>query len=256
LTKEQKGSGPTPEIEIATDSLLAWVQESDRDTSLKDGKVKETTGGDRYFSRGCNSDGGVKEATFKLWWMCNRPPQFQDPDDAILDRVLLIPYLSKWLRRSEFDKYTEEERKAKKYFLRNEYFRTKIPYMGSAMLKFMVQGYKKYRQEGLKTPQIVKEYTEEYWEKTDQFLMFATDCLEKVSDGNGGFSMEAFVTEDQVWSEYRKWAKDRDPDAKVGKKEIFLESFSNRMGKSQRGKWTGVQIKNPGMTMQFQQASF
>src|SRR5690606_1722159 len=93
--KAANSGGPTPQLARAKGSRIAFLDEPEDDVTLNKGIIKRFTGGDSFFARLLQDNGGDIKSTFKMILTCNKVPVITNPDPAIKKRVTLFPYESK-----------------------------------------------------------------------------------------------------------------------------------------------------------------
>lgn len=234
-------SGPSPELAQAKGAKLAVLQEPENDDSILGGRLKEYTGGDTFYARLLNENGGKIEAGFKLFLMCNKPPIIPNSDTAIQNRIRILPFLSTW---SDDAPDNEEEQMKQRKFKRDRLFDNKIGEFSSAFLWIMVQYYSKYISEGLREPKTISNYTLEYFRDNDPYKQFIDEMLEKVmiKDTNTLDSKVSLPLNDLV-REFNFWFKDNFPNIKVQPKATLKHEFTTRLGKISSKGWAGIRIK-------------
>jgi len=234
--KRTSSSGPNPELARADGTRLLFVQEPAKNETINEGILKELTGGDTFFARSLHRDGKEIEATFKFAMPCNEiPPVYKDP--ATMKRMSIVPFLSRFADESEVPE-TEEEQFQKLVFLKDYYFENKIPRFAPAFLWIMVQYFSKYKKEGLKTPKIVKEHTENYWRNMDIYLKFSQ---ENFRDAPG-----EKVSKTEVYQTFRRWHQENYPNTRTPNRDIVVKELSSRWNQEpdDEGNWEGFQIKD------------
>ena len=98
-------------------------------------------------------------------------------------RMLIIP----------FDRHFTEEEQDKT--LKSEFAKEEVK---SAILNWLIEGYKLLQKEGLTIPDSVKDATLKYQKESDKIAIFMEDCLEEGKDYE--------VRTSEVYERYRSWA--------------------------------------------------
>ena len=176
-TKRQSSSGPSPELARADKTKLAWFQEPDTEDKLNNGNLKVFTGGDSFFARFCNNDGGDVTSTFVPLMMCNKIPVIPGSDDAVKERWRVLPFDSTWVSK-EMAPDTEEEQNRQRIYPKDPFFENEIPFMAPAALFVFVEMYTVYARDGLTQPSRVTFATENYWNNNDIYGLFSEECIE------------------------------------------------------------------------------
>lgn len=249
FTGKRSAGGPDPAVARSKYARVAFAQEPDADAPLKNGFIKEITGGDRFFVRFLNDNGGEIEPMFKLALFCNAIPTFSHAEKAIRTRVRILPYLSNWVENPP--KSIDEQFKQRRFKIDVE-FEKQIPEMAPAIIWYFVQMYAKYKKEGLIEPEIVTKTTKEYWEENDFYQQFITENLEKSykdvpctwpSDKPIPVDEEAKITGSQLYSRFRDWFRENYSSMKIPDKPIVTKEMEQRLGKMFRRAWHGIKWK-------------
>jgi phage/plasmid-associated DNA primase len=248
FTTKRSGSGPDPSVARSKYAHVAFVQEPDADDPLKNSMIKSFTGGDRFFARFCNDNGGEIEPMFVLFFMCNAVPIIPNSDKAMKNRVRLVPHLSTWVKNAP---KTMDERYKKRLFQMDPFFEQQIPEMAPAFMWYLIQMYGKYRREGLKEPELVTQSTQEYWNENDIYLQFINENLERAykiipnwpEGKEKPADEEAKITIANMYSRFRDWFKENFSGVRCPDRPIFKGEMEQRMGKTYRRSWAGVKFK-------------
>lgn len=124
--------------------------------------VKSMTGNDTLNARLLNENSFDFRPQFKLYINANYLPVINDMTLFSSGRVVIIP----------FDKHFDESEQDRT--LKDEF---RKPEVQSAILNWLLKGYKDLVKEGLEIPSVVKEATQEYYHNSDKFQQFKDDCL-------------------------------------------------------------------------------
>lgn len=229
FTSSQKGNGPTPELNQARGTRGGFSDELEEEEMLKTGFLKRISGGDSFFARGCNEDGGKVKMTFKLILVCNKIPRMNSVHQSVKNRFLIFPFLSRW----SYDAPTDEEAQYKEmHFKRDNLFERQIPALAPALLWVFAQYYPKYVEEGLKIPKIVKMHTDEYWKEVDMYSLFRQEYVgiaykpELDKNGKKVQDDKAKVNASDLYKEFKLWFRlnyegERPPTSRDFKTELI-----------------------------------
>ena len=133
---QKRSTGPDPAIARSKYAHIAFTQEPDADAPIKNGTIKEMTGGDRFFARFLNDNGGEIEPMFKFVLQCNTVPMFTSAEKSIKNRVRLMPHLSTWATNAPKN---IKEQFEKRTFPLDKFFENQIPEMAPALMWYFVQ---------------------------------------------------------------------------------------------------------------------
>ncbi|PFW66971.1 DNA primase, partial [Bacillus pseudomycoides] len=117
---------------------------------LDEGLVKQLTGGDKVTARFLYENEFDFMPQFKLWMATNHKPIIRGTDDGIWRRMAIIPFTVQ-IPKEKVDKRL-------KHKLRREL---------KAILHWAVEGYIKWRENGLPEPQVIKDQRDEYRTEMD-----------------------------------------------------------------------------------------
>ncbi len=241
-----KTGGPQPEIARSKYAHIAFFQEPDAETPIKSGTIKELTGGDKFFARFLQSNGGEIAPMFTLHLMCNTIPIMTDSGDAMKNRVRVLPYLSTWTKNPPKD---PDQQYRERLFLLDPGFEKQIVDMAPAFLWWLARiMYPKYKAEGIPEPELVKQYTESYWSENDIYSQYILENVEKAYNvnpmGEKIVDAYAFVTLNDLYTRFKDWFKNN-YQLKVPDRSIFKNEVEGRICKSLNRKYFGVRLKVP-----------
>ena len=247
FTTKRSGGGPDPAVARSKYAHLAFAQEPDADDPLKNGTIKEMTGGDKFYARFLHDNGGEIAPMFTLILMCNTVPIIPHSDKAMKNRVRLIPFLSTWIKNPP---KTMDEQYKQRLFKIDPYFESQIPELAPAFMWYLVQMYAKYRKEGLHEPELVTQSTTEYWNENDIYLQFVNENIERaylpiVGDGKGERQVdeEAKITVSDMYARFKDWFKESFQSLKVPDRPIVKGELEQRMGKTWKRAWMGIRFR-------------
>lgn len=172
--------------------------EADEDKRFAEAKIKQLTGGDTVSARHFYAALFDFVPTFKLWLATNHKPDVRGTDEAIWDRLRLIPFAV----RIPDD---EQDPNLKRTLLAE----------ASGILAWMVRGCLDWQRNGLQEPDEVKAATRRYRTETDVLGRFIADrCF--VGDN-------AIVTAKAIYQEYGSWCEEN------GERQMSQTWFGRRL---------------------------
>lgn len=193
--------------------------EAEAGRRLAEAMVKQSTGGDKISARFMRAEWFDYTPEYKIWLATNHKPVVKGTDDAIWERIRLIPFTTT-IPEEKRDKRLDEKLKAE----------------GPGILKWMLEGYRLWCLEGLKPSQNVRA---------------ATDDYKKEMDDLGEFIEERCVLEGDVYNKnlYASYCDYCDVE---GLKPATQKFFTARMRErgfvnhpTKKGKiWFGLSIKD------------
>jgi hypothetical protein len=235
------GSGPNPELAQAECSHLAITAEPDDGTDLKSGCIKRGTGGDRFFARGCNQDGGSIDLLYKAIYMCNSIPNIPNVDKATKNRFGILPFLSVWSENAPDD---PEEQMRQRTFKMNVFFEERLPDLAEAMFWLAVQMFPIYMQEGLSPPPIIVQYTQEHWAEHDPYDAFSNERMKKVKFSDGDLNDNNSVSASDLYPQFKTFFRAQYPHSDIPSAPQFKTQLSQRLGKQVNRRWPGWILKD------------
>lgn len=254
--KKQNAGGPSPEIARADKVRMAWLQEPDTEDRINNGPLKVYCGGgDTFYARHLNEEGGDIAITFTTFMMANKVPIVPGSDDAVKERWRITPFDSTWVNAA-YAPATEEEQNLKRLYPKDAFFSEQIPEMAPAMLWIMVQKYADYKNnKGLQIPQQVKEATDAYWLENDVYRLFSTENISvvyvkgtedttKIRDPSIG------MTASQIYSVFKEWWADSF-GGKRPERSTMVRELDRLWGSRINQMWQGVRVKQVGNDMFF-----
>jgi phage/plasmid-associated DNA primase len=173
--------------------------EVEKGRRLAESKVKQLTGRDTVTARFLFGENFDFKPEFKLWLSTNNKPVIQGTDDAIWDRIRLIPFTQR------FDGPKADPKLPDK--LRNEL---------AGVFAWMVEGCLEWQEHGLEEPQTVTEATKQYREEMDTLASF----LDEGCVVGSGYRVLA----EKLYERYAMWCD------KSGERKDPKKAFVARLG--------------------------
>jgi len=226
--RAKSSSSARPDIMALRGRRIAFASETDDGRKLDLGKVKWLAGGDILCGRDVFGRSEVNFIpTHKLFLQTNHKPKIDPNDNAIWDRVKLIPF-----NLSFIDEPTESYQRKRDPFLIE-----KLKVEASGILAWMVKGCLEWQQIGLMAPATVKDATKSYQEGEDIIGHFLDDTCFLGGDKK--------VRAGDFYDAYKKWCEENGHRPLCGTK--FGERMTDRFGseKTRTGKYYfGVGLSN------------
>ena len=224
-----------PELKQAQGMRVTMVSEPD-ESRIKSNIVKKYTGNDRLWFRGLFEDGQVMEQFYKFILLCNSVPDFTDLDQAIINRVAIMPFVSTFVDDAPED--PEEQRRTLTYKV-DRTLESQMEDLGIAFLWCCVDYFDAYAREGLIQPEVMKIENSKFWDEHDPYLCFMREKMNRIDRTDIGVGVTT------VYREYQKWYLIR-----YNKKaDETLPAFANhmkikkRLGPHKDYIWSGWVVK-------------
>src|SRR5919112_1537834 len=205
LIKKYQGVGN--DVAALKGARFVSAAEVEKGRRLAESKVKQLTGRDTVTARFLFGENFDFKPEFKLWLSTNNKPVIQGTDDAIWDRIRLIPFMQR------FDGPKADTKLPDK--LRDEL---------AGVFAWMVEGCLEWQEHGLEEPKTVTDATKQYREEMDTLASFMDEvCV--VGTGHK-------VLADALYQRYAMWC-DKSGERKDSKK-AFVARLEERGFERQR----------------------
>jgi hypothetical protein len=243
--KTGNSSSPSPDIARVKGTRLAVMAEPDEfDDKLSSGKIKRATGNDSVYARFLHSNGGDIECMQKMVLCCNNIPEIIGlaSDDASIDRLLILPFLSLWVKNPP---ETPEEQYKLRRFPMDRFFEHQIPLMASSFIWVLVKYFNTYLKEGLEAPEIVKKFTGEYVKSLDPYHRFKEENLEYAYKDAEKTMIDTNVKllHKDLYGAYKTWFVDSNPGSKkIPDSDLVKREFEKRLGKQINKTYVGIRF--------------
>jgi putative DNA primase/helicase len=228
LIKRYQGVGN--DVAALKGARFVSAAEVERGRRLAESKVKQLTGRDTVTARFLFGENFDFKPEFKLWLSTNNKPVIQGTDDAIWDRLRLIPFTQRFEGERADAKLSDKLREER-----------------AGVFAWMVEGCLEWQEHGLEEPDTVRDATKQYREEMDTLAAFIEErCVL-------GERLVAPAT--PLYKQYQLWCDD------AGEKPETQKMFGMRLrdrgfenGKITRGPhkdlkgWFGIGIRadHPG----------
>lgn len=179
--KGNSSGAARPELARVRGKRLAIVSEIAKTETLNIGILKELTGNDSFFTRGIYEKGTEIRPMFTLMMQCNEPPKVPGHDDATWNRIRVIDYESRFVKKENLDKFPvpdslEEQFKMKRFLADNTFMR-KLPELCPHFIWILFNNYKDYKKRGLVEPSEVRGSTSIYRQQNDIYVQYVSERI-------------------------------------------------------------------------------
>jgi len=181
-SKYNNSHSPSEDIARLAGIRFANIAEPKKGLVLNAAKVKSMTGNDTINARFLHENSFDFRPQFKIVINTNHLPVINDMTMFQSGRIIIIP----------FDRHFEENEQDKT--LKEEFFK---PESQTAILNWLVEGYRMLCHEGLTQPESVKAATAEYCHDSDKIRQFVEERLEE----DAGHELRT----SDVHKEYKEW---------------------------------------------------
>ncbi len=178
----QSSNSPSEDIARLSGVRFVNISEPGKGLTLDAAKLKSMTGNDTINARFLHENSFDYKPQFKLYINTNYLPVANDMTLFSSGRLVIIPF------ERHFEEH-EQDKTLKTEFAKEE--------SQSAILNWLIEGYKVQSRDGLQLPESVKTATQSYQNDSDKIRCFAADCL--IRDAN----CEEKTAD--VYSRYQDW---------------------------------------------------
>ena len=217
----RRDSGIPNDIARLKGVRFVTASESDEGQRLAESKIKDLTGGDTITARFMRGEFFEFLPVFKLWLATNHKPVIRGTDQAIWDRVKLIPFNVR-IPDNEQDKHLREKLMAE----------------APGILAWAVQGCLDWQRFGIGDPTDVRDAVASYRAEMDVLGGFIDDCC--------FLDQTAHCTAKAIYATYTQWCNESGQKAisqiALGKQLTERGFESIRTGHAQARSWRGIGI--------------
>ncbi len=201
---------------------FAYAEEAKQGRSFSEGKLKDLTGGTTLPARFMRAEWFNFRPEFKLWLCTNHKPVIKGTDDAVWDRIRLIPFRVK-IPDAKMKPLREVE----------EMFNAERP----GIFNWALEGAARWLKEGLKQPAAVRAAGAEYRNEMDIIAGFIEDRVE--------FDKLKEATVKELYEAYCAWCESNG-EKPIGKRDFGerirergIDQYQRPAGKKERA-WLGI----------------
>jgi putative DNA primase/helicase len=169
--------------------------------------------------------------------VCNKLPRISSEETAIWNRLLVLPYESRFPKNNNDVPKTFAEQLAKKTFYRDPMLSEKLSTMKEAFVWLMFKTYKECVTNGWSPiPDKVKNASQKYRENNDLYLQFINECSKR--------DPEASVTLNEVYENFKSWVQQTFNNKPQSKNEL-RDELTRRWGPMLVAgqKWIGYRMR-------------
>lgn len=218
MMKKWSDGGTGSDIARLKSARFVTSEEPTEGVRLNEGLLKQLTGGSKVTCRFLYGDEFEYTPEFKIWIATNHKPVIRGTDIGIWRRIKLIPFEVS-IPESKVDKNL-------KYKLRSEF---------PQILRWAVDGCRKWIKEGIKEPECIELAVKEYKHEMDLLAGFMDECV--VID----YTCDDKVSAQELFETYIRWAKENN-EYEMSSRKFFVEMNKKLPEKGRNAR--GVFYKN------------
>lgn len=196
------GSRATPDLARLIGTRIVISNEPDKGVAINEALLKQLTGNDDITCRPLYGDTIQFKPAFKLFVTANSKPSVSDDSLFASDRIKMLPF-------TQHFKEDQRDTSLKALFRSEE--------AKSSILNWLLEGYRKYKEEGLRDTAEMKALAEEYRKENDYVGMFLDDRFDR--------DAPRYTTVKALRADYATWC------GFVGSKPLGLKLFKEELEK-------------------------
>lgn len=182
-TRGHNAGAPRPDLVRLRDRRFICISESEKDDKLAEGLIKNLTGGGMVICRTLHHEPVEFKALFKIWLDTNYKPQVRGTDQALWNRLKVIPF-DVTIPTDSIDLG----------------FGEKLEKELSGILNWAIEGYRLYQVEGLGMPAEMDEIIKDYAEDMSTLDQWLKECVELNVVG-----IKVGHTSKELFQSYKNW---------------------------------------------------
>ena len=195
MTARREDRHPT-EIADLFGRRMVTAHETDDGAVLREGFIKQATGGDRLKARHMHADFFEFDPTHKLQLLTNHRPLIKGSDHGIWRRVALVPYLARFGDASQVATGAA-------MFAKDTGLAAMLKSESEGILAWIVRGAVEWYRDGLGVPEVVKAASQDYQSSQDRFAQFLDECCEIGQT----FEVPLSLGSQGLYPQYSAWCK-------------------------------------------------
>ena len=218
---KKSGDQITNDIARLRGTRFVTTTETEHGRRLSEPLIKQITGNDRMTARFLYGEFFNFVPTFKIFMATNHKPVIKGTDHGIWRRIKLIPFTTR-IEEEKQDKHLEQ----------------KLTAEGPGILNWLIEGAKRWCKEGLKTPDIIINATDEYRSEMDIMGIFIRERCNR----EAGVSVKAR----ELYKCYQDWCMEN--NERTGSERFFglrLKELGVEQKRYKDGRyWLGIELTN------------
>lgn len=181
----QSSSGPSEELARLDGARFVNISEPEKKLVVDAALTKRLTGNDTITARYLHENSFEFKPTFKIFINTNHEPQITDDTLFTSGRVKVIPFNRHFSEK-------EQDKGLKAFFTEDSNM--------SGIFNWLLEGFRRYKSEGLEVPKSVKEATDAYQLESDRIAQFVKQCLVPAQGKE--------LRSQAVYNRYLTWCRD------------------------------------------------
>jgi P4 family phage/plasmid primase-like protien len=228
LTKSRAASNAaSPEMANCKGKRFVVFQEPENDDKIHVGHMKELTGNDKISARALFKEPIEFYPQFKTILTCNKLPYIPSNDGGTWRRLRVAPFEMKFVNEPK----EPNERK------KDRYLKDKMETWKTPLLYMLINRYvTRLRVEGLREPDKVKEFTNEYQRQSDIYYEYLSEQLEITTNKKDTINLTT------MYNDFKMWAKEAHTERRMPPRCEFKDNIEEKIGKMRSNKWRSIRF--------------
>jgi phage/plasmid-associated DNA primase len=225
--------GANPEVAGLDLKRFVLVQEPDNNKVICSSTLKEITGDPTLNARKCHSNNTKTTLLLSLFLECNDELKMDEINDAVIRRVDVTPFVSKFVSQSVYNEIPEETRKEKNIMIGNAYYKS-VEFQQKykqALIQTLFNYFDEFKNDGFEFKQLpkeCKEATKEYMALSDDIYTWFAEFYEKET---GEEDKKTFIYYDDLFEIFTQ-SKLYNNMTKKDKRDYNLKKFTKKIDES------------------------
>jgi putative DNA primase/helicase len=223
MMKKNQSSGIPNDVARLQGARFVVASEVPEGGRLNEARIKDLTGGDTLVARFMHKEFFEFSPTHKLWIYGNYKPIVTGTNEGIWRRLQLIPF-----------KVTIPDSRKREMSEILSIYKSELP----GILNWAIEGWRKYRKDGLKPPDEVSAATSTYRSEMDVIGDFIRECCE---EGKGQSILAV-----ELYRAYRTWAENNGEMPVGGRRFIAAiqeRGFERVKASGNQFVWLGIGLR-------------
>jgi putative DNA primase/helicase len=216
----KNGDQNTNDIARLRGTRLVTTTEAEQGRRLSEPLIKKITGNDQMMARFLYGEFFCFTPTFKIFMATNHKPVIKGTDYGIWRRIKLIPFTTR-IPEEKQDKHLEDKLRAE----------------ASGILNWLLEGGRRWKQEGMMVPSAILNATDEYRGEMDVIGIFLKErCVLKAG---------VTIRIRELFKAYQDWCDENNEHA-VSERFLSLRLKEMGFGQSRTSEarfWCGLALK-------------
>lgn len=221
--------GANDDVAALKGSRFVVASESESTMKLREGLIKQLTGGDRVTARKLYQESFTFIPEFKLWFVCNHMPTVRNNDQGVWSRIRMIPF-----------NYTIPENKI------DPNLPEKLKGEIEGILSWVVEGVNLWAENnGVGYPDVIRNMTSEYRLSQNTVAAWLDEEVDVFEDGDPRFGTGLNIPSNVLFGAFKDWARENQEWCSSNKQfsQRLVEMGYRKERKNKGYVWLDMELK-------------